>query len=205
MSNGDFYTGFAAGQGSNKQPKVDIQSFINQGLREGSASEFEHQSWYVQRLMRSLAARNSQKQALMDALRAYEPNHPYLNETIVENKCSQAIRDMDYNHLRQNTSSDDSSRMLVIKMGGGITTKGDLAMEFDGIAFVESNSPQDFEEDLKKIFDDLDPPHLERQQRQASRKAEEKARVEKVQKEESDKKFSSIMKPSNFMNNLLGK
>lgn len=196
MSNGDFYIGYAAGQGSNKQPKVDIQSFINQGLREGSASEFNHQSWYVQRLMRSLAARNSQKQALMQALRAYEPNHPYLNEELVENAYSQALKSVDYASLKANTSSDGSSLMLVIKMGGGLTTKGDLAMEDDGVAFTEGNSPQYFEEDLKQIFDDLDPPYAERHRRDLVRVDEDRAITKKENKEKSDIEFDRLMKPA---------
>jgi hypothetical protein len=204
-NNGDFFVGYAAGQGANQQPEVDVQSYINQGLREGSASEYSHQSWYIQRLMRALAARNSQKQALLKELKKYAPNHPYLDETIIDEKTSQ-LNEHDYARLTAKTNSNESSMMLVVKMGGGIDTKGDLTMQADGVAFTESTSSDDFEANLKQVLEDLNPPFIERHRRDLVQAAEEKSRVAQVKKEASDAKFASVIKPAaNFMANIFGK
>jgi len=204
-NNGDFYAGYAAGQGAIREPDVDIQSYINHGLEEGSAAEYAHQSWYVQRLARSLAARNSQKQALLQELRKYAPDHPYLNELVVENKASNLTED-DYIRVTNKINSDQASLLLVVQMGGGIVTEGDLAMEAAGAAFTELTTSSDFEENLKLVLYNINPPFIERNRRDLARAAAEKARVAKAKKEASEAKFADIMKPaSNFMGNIFGK
>jgi len=223
MSNGDFYTGYAAGQGAGAN-SVDVQGHYNNGFRDGvnkgliTGADDEHinQSWYVQRLMRHLKARNSQKQASMQALRKYAPNHPYLNETIVPNATSMMLDNTKkdntyYPRVANNCNIDEMSNLLVAKMGGGITTEGDLAMKADGLAIVslEDNLPEGEEAALLKTFNDLDAEPSIRAQRLAEIKAAEVARVESnIQAAKAKEKAERLNDPMklapNFMTKIFG-
>ena len=217
MSNGDFYTGYAAGQGANRV-EVDTQSYYNHGFRDGvntgASNEHNAQNWYISRLMRHLNARNSQKQALMQALRKYAPDHPYLNETILENKASELVDSIERGHtsyaaIANRGDVDKQSRLLALKMGGGIDTEGDLAMTVDGDAFLASSAPQEIEDEIVKVSNDLNPMPNIRAQRLNEIKAAEAARVESniqaAKAKEKEDRLNDPMKPApNFMTKIFG-
>lgn len=213
----DFFVGYAAGQGAGAN-SVDVQGHFNdgfntgykEGANDGMKAEHATQSWYVERLMRHLKARNSQKQALLQVLRKYAPNHPYLNETIVPSRSAELKDSIEsgensYAKIANNCNADESSRLLALEMGGGIITEGDLAMEADGVAFVADNSSDEIEKEISQVRADLNASPEIRGARLSELYEVEQARVTKALKEGSDEKYSNIMKPAtNFMNKIFG-
>lgn len=219
MGNSDYYTGYAAGQGAGAN-SVDVQGYYNSGFRDGvneglvTGADNEHnaQNWYTSRLMRHLKARNSQKQALMQALRKYAPDHPYLNETILENKASELVDSIErgntsYATIANRGDVDKQSRLLALKMGGGIDTEGDLAMKADGEAFLAEGASQEIEDEIVKVSNDLNPMPNIRAQRLNEIKAAEAARVKSniqaAKAKEKEDRLNDPMKPApNFMANI---
>ena len=174
---GDFYQGYAIGHGAGVNKggaPVDVESYREAGRVH------EHgrvQAFYVKRLMRHLAARNSQKQALLQELKKYAPDHPYLNPEPVETKTTELLKEVSdplvlqqveavhqvdkarklAPQITQEINRDDLSRLLVHASGGSETTKGDLAMVADGVAFVAENAPADVEAKMESDFDEFNP------------------------------------------------
>lgn len=175
---GDFFQGFGVGHGAGVnqgQASVDTDSYVAEGIRKGRVHEHNRvQAFYVQRLMRHLAARNSQKQALMRELKKYAPDHPYLNPEPVETPTTKVLEDVSDPLVLQQVEAahvinkkpplldvevdrDYLSRLLVDSTGGAETTKGDLAMASDGVAFVAENMPVDEESKIQADFNEFNP------------------------------------------------
>lgn len=174
---GDFYQGYAIGHGAGVNKggaPVDVESYREAGRVH------EHgrvQAFYVKRLMRHLAARNSQKQALMRELMKYAPDHPYLNPETVETPTTKLLQEVsdplvlqqvETSHqvdkerklapqITREVERSDLSRLLVDSTGGAVTTKGDLAMVADGVAFVAENMPVEEAAKIDADFDEFNP------------------------------------------------
>ena len=185
---GDFFQGYAIGHGTGVKKggaSVDVESYREAGRIEGRVHEHgQVQAWYVKRLMRHLMARNSQKQALLQELKKYAPDHPYLNPELVETKAS-AVIDESSNALAlqriqtahkvsdkhapmlevNEVARDDLSKLLVDAAGGSETTKGDLAMVSDGAAFVADNAPEHITNGIESAFEQFNPNFQEADRR----------------------------------------
>ena len=123
-------------------------------------------------------ARNKQKKALMEELKKYSPDHPFLDETpILDNSMAKAhafsLRpdDLDYKKAvtglmgeRNNmTDSQEAVNMLVVE-ADGVTTKGDMAMVEGGVAVVadgKDNNPTEMTDSItdnsQEIFAKYNP------------------------------------------------
>ena len=175
---GDFFQGYAIGHGTGVnqgQASVDTDSYVREGIRKGRVHETNRvQAYYVKRLMRHLAARNSQKQALMSELKKYAPEHPYLNPEPVETTTTALLGSVSDPMVLQQVEAahvinkkpplldieqnrEELSRLLVHATDGTGTTKGDLAMVSDGSAFVAENMPDEVEAKIQADFLELNP------------------------------------------------
>ena len=177
---GDFYQGYGIGHGAGVNSgaaSVDVESYREAGRIEGRVHEHgQVQAWYVKRLMRHLMARNSQKQALLQELKKYAPDHPYLNPEIVENgttavlneasdplalqriQTAHKVSDKHAPLLEVNEVARDAlSKLLVDAVGGAETTKGDLAMAADGVAFIAEDSSDAIEDKIQAVYNTLNP------------------------------------------------
>jgi hypothetical protein len=163
MSNGDFFAGYGAGQ---QQSANQAQGHMDVGYAAGKDDGYIKaveevrvtQGRFISRLMRHLMARNTQKKALMEELKKYSPEHPFLDETpITDNSMarahslSQRPDSLDYKRAvtglmgERNgmTDSQEAVNMLVAEVDG-LTTKGDMAMVEAGVAVVadgKDNNP----------------------------------------------------------------
>lgn len=183
MSNGDFFAGYGAGQ---QQGANQAQGHINAGYVAGKDDGYiaaveevrGTQGRFIVRLMRHLMARNTQKKALMEELKKYSPDHPFLDETPVTDNAmakahalSQRPDDLDYKRAvtglmgerNQMTDSSDAVNMLVVEVDG-LTTKGDMAMVEAGVAMVadgKDNSPTEMTDAISnkntEIFNKYNP------------------------------------------------
>ena len=177
---GDFFQGYGVGHGAGVnqgQASVDTDSYVKHGVQLGRVHEHgQVQVFYVKRLMRHLAARNSQKQALMRELKKYAPDHPYLNPETAETPTTKVLEKVSDPIVLQRVETshiinkkpplldievnrDDLSRLLVDSTGGAETTKGDLAMVVDGVAFVAENMPAEENAKIDADFEEFNPSH----------------------------------------------
>ena len=161
---------------------TDKQKFGLKTYNARSETVAEKPSYRNARKQRRFGLVLMERKALMEELKKYSPEHPFLDETpILDNSMakthalSQRPDDFDYKRAvtglmgeRNNmTDSQDAVNMLVVEVDG-VTTKGDMAMVEAGVAVVadgKDNNPTEMtdaitdksQEIFAKYNPDLEP------------------------------------------------
>lgn len=232
--NGDFFVGYGAGQQAGRnQASGQYDEGFNDGKKAGFSDATDAvrgtQGRFILRLMRHLMARNTQKKALMEELKKYSPEHPFLDETpILDNSMAKAHElsehpdDLDYKMAVtgivgerealdrkvsnvQITDSQEAVNMLVVEVDG-LTTKGDMAMVDAGVAVVadgKDNRPAEMTDAItdksQEIFAKYNPSLLSSVQRTQALVNQTKVEKKEAVREERSKTFIG-----SFINALSG-